>query len=73
MEEQLREALKKVPRYYKDFETAVVLLLEDNEEAMRELIAVIDSSPEARVDDVLDMAEELSDLEEADADEDVQV
>lgn len=69
MEEQLREALKKVSRYYEDFETAVVLLLEDNEEAMRELIAFIDSSPEARVDDVLDMAEELSDLEEADADE----
>lgn len=69
MEEQLREALKKVPRYYEDFETAVVLLLEDNEEGMRELIAFIDSSPEARVDDVLDMAEELSNLEEADADE----
>ena len=45
------------------------MLLEDNEEAMRELIAFIASSPEARVDDVLDMAEELSDLEEADADE----
>ena len=71
MEEKLRETLKKVPRYYEDFETAVVLLLDDNEEAMRELIAFIDSTPEAQVDDVLDVAEELSDLEEADAGEDI--
>ncbi len=64
MEEKLRETLKKVPRYYEDFESAVVLLLEDNEEAMKKLIAFIDSTPEARVDDVLDVAEELSDIEE---------
>ena len=69
MEEKLRETLKKVPRYYEDFETAVVLLLDDNEEAMHELIAFIESTPEAQVDDVLDVAEELSNLEEADADE----
>ena len=71
MEEKLREALRKVPRYYEDFETGIILLLKDDEYAMKELLAFINTNPKARVDDVMDVAEELVDLEEVDDDEDI--
>lgn len=63
MEGKLREALRTVPRYYEDFETGIILLLDGDEDDMQELIAFIDANPEAKVDDVLDMAEELIGLE----------
>lgn len=53
MEKQLRELLRGMPDYYRDFETGIVLFLEDSDEAMADVISYIKNNPGVDTSDVI--------------------
>lgn len=78
MEEELKKVLRSMPDYYYDFELGILLLLEDNNEAMADTIDYIKIILMLTLETFLSMLISLWNLytrmsEEADANEDVQV
>ena len=59
MEEELKKVLRSMPDYYYDFELGILLLLEDNNEAMADTIDYIKNNPDANTGDVLKNAHQF--------------
>ncbi len=53
MEQKLRNLLRRVPRYYEDFELGSVLLVKDNPESMALLIKYLEEHPKATTSEVI--------------------
>lgn len=61
MEEELRKLLKRVPRYYEDFETGIYLCLKDDNNAMSSMIEYLKKHPDATISEISDYAWEIGD------------
>lgn len=59
MEEELKKVLRSMSGYYYDFELGILLLLEDNNEAMADTIDYIKNNPDVNTGDVLKYAHQF--------------
>lgn len=61
MEQELRKLLKRVPRYYEDFETGICICLKDNSDAMAAMIVYLKKYPDATISEISEYAWEIGD------------
>ena len=52
MEQKLRKLLKRVPRYYEDFELAMVLIGRENPKTMMLLVNYLEDHPQATISEI---------------------
>lgn len=61
MEQRLRELLRRVPRYYEDFELGSILFVKNNPEAMALLIKYLEEHPKATTSEVIGYTATITD------------
>ena len=60
MEQKLRKLLKRVPRYYEDFELGIVLIGRESPETMKLLVDYLEKHPHARTSEIIGYAWSIS-------------